>query len=253
MVEPTIAFLRKERVLVQPRGGREQFRHGNHGIVLAIAEEHRNVEFSHAIVRRRGSRNSAGRKKTGQRNRRRVAFRVHAQQVNRQQTALRKTNRHHGTVVGNVRRNPIVDCFRCGECVTVQILAGIHTIMQPRVRAGCKAASRLQRQRRAQRGEIVVWRDVAHHVGQVRLVRPPAVQTQEQRSFRRGVAAAARILHMRDLQRFTETSRHHVRFAADQLGLIIAVCAACCVFDCVAHDFQYSVRLWRTLAVRKDP
>ncbi len=47
--------------------------------------------------------------------------------MNSQQTALRKANRHHGTVIGNVLRHPIVDSHRCGERVTVQILAGIGT------------------------------------------------------------------------------------------------------------------------------
>ncbi len=58
-----------------------------------------------------------------------------AQQLNRQQTTLRKTDRHHSAIFGNIARDPIVNGLGGSISVAIQIFAGRHAIMEPRIRA----------------------------------------------------------------------------------------------------------------------
>ena len=145
-----------------------------------------------------------------------------AQQLNRQQTTLRKTDRHHSAIFGNIARNPIVNGVGGSIGVAIQIFAGRHAIMEPRIRALTETeftgTSLLQHERRAQRREIVVGRYVTHHVGQISLIGTPAVQAEEQRASWSRITTPARILHVRDLQRLAEPPRNHLRFAPDQTG-----------------------------------
>lgn len=124
MIESTVAFRREERMLVQPSGGCEKLRHRNHGIVLAIAVEHRNIQFRDMTVGRRATGDDSRRKEAGKRDRRGVPFRMDAQQMNRQQTALRKTDRHYSAIFGNIARNPIVNGLSGSISVSIQVFAG---------------------------------------------------------------------------------------------------------------------------------
>ena len=141
-------------MFVQPSGGCKNLRHRNHSIVFAVTVEHGNVQFRNTTVGRCTAGNDSWSKEAGKRNRRGVPFRMNAQQLNRQQTALRKTDRHYSTIFGNIVRNPIVDGLGGGIRVTIQIFAGRHAIMEPRVRALAEAeftgTGLLQHERRAQ-------------------------------------------------------------------------------------------------------
>ena len=94
--------------------------------------------------------------------------------------------------------------------------------MEPRIRALTETeftgTSLLQYERRAQRREIVIRSHVTHHVGQIGLIGAPTVQAEEQRASWSRIAAPARILYVRDLQRLAEPPWNHLRFAPDQTG-----------------------------------
>ena len=145
-----------------------------------------------------------------------------AQQMNRQQTALRETDRHYSAIFGNIARNPIVNGLSGSISVSIQVFAGRHAIMEPRIRALTETeftgTSLLQHERRAQRREIVIRSHVTHHVGQIGLIGAPTVQAEEQRASWSRIAAPARILYVRDLQRLAEPPWNHLRFAPDQTG-----------------------------------
>ena len=65
MIEPTVAFRREKRMLVQPGGSREKLRHRNHGIVLAITVEHRNIQLRDITVGRRATGDDSRSKEAG--------------------------------------------------------------------------------------------------------------------------------------------------------------------------------------------
>ncbi len=167
-------------MFVQPGGGGEDLRLGNHGIAVAVPIENRYVERGQTIIGGRGTGNGPRREETGQRNRRNIAFRVDPQQMNRKQASLRKANRHDGTVFGNVLGDPVINRARRSERIAVQIIAGRYAIMEPGIGALAEAefarTGLLQHERCTQRGEIVIWGDVAHHIGKIGLIRAPAMQ-----------------------------------------------------------------------------
>ena len=212
-------------MLLQPGRRGVQLAAGNDPVAVAVPVEHRRFPFGQSIVRRRGAGHAARRKETGQADRGAVAFRMHAQQVNRQQTALGEPDRHHIAVVGNVRRHPCVDRGRRRVRVVIEIVAGWHTVMEPRVRA--RAEPKLPRaepgqpQRRPQRREVVVRGDMPHQVGQILLVGAPTVQAQEHRTAGRRVASAAGPHHVGHRQRLAEPARHYGGFTSDQRLLLM--------------------------------
>ncbi len=131
MVEAAVALRRQERMFVQPCGGGEDLRFRNHRVALAVSVEHRNVQLRDAVIGGRASRDDARCEEARQRNRSAVTFRMHAQQMNGQQAALRKADWHHGAVGRHVLGHPIVDGHRRGIGVAVQILPGRHAIVEP--------------------------------------------------------------------------------------------------------------------------
>ena len=200
MVQAPVALGRQPRMLLQPGRSGVQLAAGDDPVAGAVPVEHRRLPFGQAIVRRRGAGHDAGREESGQADRGTVALRMHAQQVNRQQTALREPERHHIAIVGNVRRHPRIDCGRRRVCVVIEVFAGRHAVMEPRVRARAEPelphADPGQLQWRPQRRKVVVRGDMPHQIGQILLVGAPTVQAQEHRTAGRRVASAAGPYHV---------------------------------------------------------
>ena len=184
MVQPAVAFRRQPRVLFQPRGRGEQLVFGNDRIVLAVSEIYRYLEVGQPVIRRRGAGHVCGREESRQVDDGAIAFRVHAQQMDRDGPALRKPDRHDVARRGDVAVDPLVDRACGGRDVVIQVVSGRHSVMEPAVCAGRYAFRRVQDQRRSQRHHIVVGGDVLHDSGDVAFIGSPSMQREEQRPCR---------------------------------------------------------------------